>query len=458
MIKNTAKFTGFELKLIFGEENCLNITDDLTTESVVIDSREIKGGELFVPLVGENVDGHEFISTAYETGASISICNKTYYETHKDDLSNKSVILVEDTLKGLGLLANFHRKRFEYPIIAIAGSNGKTTTKEILSHILSQSNKILKTYKNYNNQLGVPLMLLALDDSYDAAVLELGTNEPGEIPLLSEMVEPSHGVITNIGKEHLENFGDILGVELEETFLFGQLRKYNKMSYVNFDDPVLQKYANLLEKKFVFGQEDGMHLTYKIKLDDNLTPTLSIKTYNEKEFDINIPNVVGLAQAYNAGAAISIAFDLGVEIDEIQNAMNTYSADDSNNYGRMLIEKIDNTTIINDCYNANPDSMSIALETLNLYEGKKIAILGDMLELGPTELDEHKSALERAVEIADEVYLYGNLFSKIETNTKSSHHTDKDEIANKIDTSEIQTILVKGSRGMKLEELIALLK
>src|SRR6056300_379954 len=247
MIKNSANFSDYELKLIFSEENCLNLKDNTDYSGVIIDSREIDDGSIFVPLKGEQVDGHKFLNSAFETGASLALCSKEYYEQNKSELQNKSIILVDDTLKGLGLLANFHRKRFDYPIIAIAGSNGKTTTKEILSHILFHSNKILKTHKNFNNQLGVPLMLLALDESYDVAVLELGTNEPGEIPVLSEMVEPTHGVITKIGKEHLENFGDILGVELEETFLYGQLRKFNKMSYINYDDPVLQKYANLLE-------------------------------------------------------------------------------------------------------------------------------------------------------------------------------------------------------------------
>ncbi len=458
MINNTAKFSEFELKLIFGKDNCLNLEENTEFEGVVIDSRSVEKRNIFIPLEGEQVDGHKYITSSFDKGATLALCSKEHYNDNKDSLEGRPIILVDDTLRGLGLLSNFHRKRFEYPVIAVAGSNGKTTTKEMLAHLLSQSNKVLKTYKNYNNQLGVPLMLLALDDSYDAAVLELGTNEPGEIPLLSEIAEPTHGVITNIGKEHLENFEDILGVELEETFLFGQLRKFNKMSYVNYDDPILQNYTNLLEKKFVFGQQDGMHLTYKINLNDDMSPTLSIKTYDEKEFDVEIPNVVGLAQAYNAGAAIAIAFDLGVEVEEIQSAMKSFTSDNSSNYGRMLIEKIDNTTIINDCYNANPDSMSIALDTLKLYEGKKIAIMGDMLELGNSEAEEHKVALAKASGIADEVYLYGEIFSKIEMSSNSTHFGNKSEIADKIDTNTPQTILVKGSRGMRLEEIIDKLK
>jgi len=458
MINNTAKFSEFELKLIFGKDNCLNLEENTSFQGVVIDSRSVGKGNIFIPLEGEQVDGHKYIISSFDKGATLSLCSKKYYDENKDSLEGSSLILVDDTLRGLGLLANFHRKRFEYPVIAVAGSNGKTTTKEMLAHLLSQSNKVLKTYKNYNNQLGVPLMLLALDESYDAAVLELGTNEPGEIPILSEIAEPTHGVITNIGKEHLENFGDILGVELEETFLFGQLRKFNKMSYVNYDDPILQNYTNLLEKKFVFGQQDGMHLTYKINLNEDLSPTLSIKTYDEKQFDVQLPNAVGLAQAYNAGAAIAIAFDLGVEVEEIQSAMKSYTSDNSSNYGRMLIEKINNTTIINDCYNANPDSMSIALDTLKLYDGKKIAIMGDMLELGESEAEEHKAALAKATDIADEVYLFGGVFSNLVLPDNCTHFENKSEIAGKIDTNSAQTILVKGSRGMKLEDIIEKLK
>lgn len=459
MIENKAQFSGFELKLIFKSQNVINIQDDLIVTGVSIDTRQINEGNLFVPLKGEKLDGNTLIKDAFEKGAIASLIDREYYENHKSDFENLPIIITDDTLRGIGLLANLHRKRFDLPVVAIGGSNGKTTTKEILSHILSADNKVLKTYKNYNNQLGVPLMLFCLDESYQAAVLEIGTNEPGEIAYLAEVLEPTHGLITNIGKEHLEKLIDIVGVETEETYLFGQLRKFNKMSFINYDDKVLSKYANLLDTKYVFGQEEGMHLTYKVTLDEDLHPTLTIKTYDEKNFEVEMKGIVGNIQAYNAAAAIAIALVLGEEVDIIKKALTDYAPESGNGYGRMLVEKIGNKTIINDCYNANPNSVSVALDTLNLYDDYKIAVLGDMLELGENTIEEHKVILEKASAIADEVFLFGGIYKGLEPKQNSTHFTDKSEIVKTILKNETSaSILVKGSRGMRLEDVINGLK
>ncbi len=459
MIENKAQFSGFELKLIFKSQNVINIEDDLIIKGISIDTRQISDGNLFVPLKGENIDGNTLIKDAFEKGVLASLIDREYYEKNKSDFENLPLIIVEDTLKGLGLLANFHRKRFDIPVVAIGGSNGKTTTKEILSHILSVDNKVLKTYKNYNNQLGIPLMLLCLDETYQVAILEIGTNEPGEIAYLSELLEPTHGLITNIGKEHLEKLIDIVGVEMEETFLFGHLRKFNKMSFINYDDKILSKYANLLETKYVFGQDEGMHLTYKVILDENLNPTLSIKTYDEKNFDVEIKGIVGHIQAYNAAAAIAIAMELGEETDIIKKALAEYVPESGNGYGRMLVEIIGQNTVLNDCYNANPNSVSAALDTLNLYSNYKIAVLGDMLELGDNTVEEHKDIIELASIIADEVYLYGSIYGGLELKNNCSHFSDKNDIVKTIlKKDKPTTILVKGSRGMRLEDVIIGLK
>lgn len=459
MIENKAQFSGYELKLIFNSNNVINIEDDVIVTGVSIDTRKINDGNLFVPLKGENIDVNTLIKDAFEKGAKASLITREYYENNNSVFEKLPIVIVDDTLKGIGLLANFHRKRFDLPIVAIGGSNGKTTTKEMLSHILSIDNKVLKTYKNYNNQLGVPLMLFCLDESYQVAVLEIGTNEPGEIAYLSELIEPTHGLITNIGKEHLEKLIDLVGVEMEETFLFGHLRKFNKMSFINYDDKVLSKYANLLETKYVFGQQEGMHMTYKITLDEDLHPTLAIKTYDEKEFDVKINGIVGNIQAYNAAAAIAIAIELGEDIDIIKKALNNYVPESGNGYGRMLVEWIGNNTIINDCYNANPNSVSSALDTLNLYKLNKIAILGDMLELGDNAIKEHIEILNKASDIADEVLLFGNIFSGLELKDNCLHFSDKEEIIKKIlNNNTPSAILIKGSRGMRLEDVVNGLK
>jgi UDP-N-acetylmuramoyl-tripeptide--D-alanyl-D-alanine ligase len=459
MIENKAQFSGYELKLIFNSNNVINIEDDVIVTGVSIDTRKINDGNLFVPLKGENIDGNTLIKDAFEKGAKASLITREYYENNNSVFEKLPIIIVDDTLKGIGLLANFHRKRYDLPVVAIGGSNGKTTTKEMLSHILSVDNKVLKTYKNYNNQLGVPLMLFCLDESYQVAVLEIGTNEPGEIAYLSELLEPTHGLITNIGKEHLEKLIDLVGVEMEETFLFGHLRKFNKMSFINYDDKVLSKYANLLETKYVFGQQEGMHMTYKITLDEDLHPTLAIKTYDEKEFDVRINGIVGNIQAYNAAAAIAIAIELGEDIEIIKKALNNYVPESGNGYGRMLVEWIGNNTIINDCYNANPNSVSSALDTLNLYKLNKIAILGDMLELGDNAIKEHIEILNKASDIADEVLLFGNIFSGLELKDNCLHFSDKEEIIKKIlNNNTPSAILIKGSRGMRLEDVVNGLK
>lgn len=455
MIENQARFSGLDLRLIFKESNLININDSVETIGVSIDTRKIQEGNLFVPLKGENIDGNRLIEEAFNNGAKVSFVEKDYYYQNKENLSKFSLIIVDSSLSAIGLLANFHRKRFDIPMIAIGGSNGKTTTKEMISHILSANNKVLKTYKNYNNQLGVPLMLLSLDESYDIALLEIATNEPGEIAILSEILEPTHGLITNIGKEHLEKLIDIRGVEIEETFLFGQLRKFNKMSFINYDDPILSKYANLLETKYVFGQVDGLHLTYKVSLDKNLNPTLDIKTYNDKNFTVKLNGVFGKIQAYNAVAAIAIALELGEPIESIKKQISGFQSDSGSGYGRMLVEKIGNLTLINDCYNANPNSVSVALDTLDLFDGEKIAVLGDMLELGDKSIEEHKNILEKASKTASKVYLFGEIYGSIKLYQNCTHFVDKKEISNKIlEENNNATILIKGSRGMKLEEIV----
>ena len=459
MIENKAQFSGYELKLIFNSKNAINIEDDVIVTGVSIDTRKINDGNLFVPLKGENLNGNTLIIEAFDKGAILSLVDNEYYNENKTKLEGLPLLIVDDTLKGIGLLANFHRKRFELPIVAIGGSNGKTTTKEILSHILSVDNKVLRTYKNYNNQLGVPLMLFFLYKSYDVAVLEIGTNEPGEIAYLSELIEPTHGLITNIGKEHLEKLVDLFGVEMEETFLFGHLRKFNKKSFINYDDKILSKYANLLENKYVYGQQEGMHLTYSIDLDEELHPTINVKTYNEINFKVKLKGIVGKIQAINAAAAIAVAIDLGEDKENIIKALDSYEPDSTNSYGRMLIEKIDNKTIINDCYNANPDSVLVALNTLKLFDNKKIAVLGDMLELGENSILEHREILNYASNIADEVYLFGNIYKNLDMTVNSEHFNNKEDITDKLKgISDKCTILIKGSRGMRLEVVIDSLK
>jgi len=222
-MKNSAKFTSNELIAIFGSQNC-NFISDFVAQSIETDTRTMQGNSIFVALKGENHDSHSFIDDAINKGAICLVVEQDWFDINKDTYKNINFVVTKNTIRALGKLANFHRSRFDIDLIAVAGSNGKTTTKEMIAQVLSTQYKVLKTYKNYNNQIGVPLMLFQLDETIQKAVIEIGTNEPGEIYLLSEILAPTAGVITNIGKEHLQGFVDLDGVEAEETSLYAYLK------------------------------------------------------------------------------------------------------------------------------------------------------------------------------------------------------------------------------------------
>jgi UDP-N-acetylmuramoyl-tripeptide--D-alanyl-D-alanine ligase len=456
MLTNSAEFNRLELKVLFEESNLINIDENLEIIGISTDSRAIQSRNAFLALIGEKFDGHDKVRSALDAGAACAVVNKSWYEL--------PLILVDDTLKALAMLANHHRRKFKIPVVAIAGSNGKTTTKEILAHILSANYSILKTHQNFNNQVGVPLMLLQLSSEHEGAVLEIGTNEPGEIAVLSGMVAPTHGLITNIGKEHLEKLIDLAGVEMEETFLFGFLHKFGGASIINNDDERLRKYAMLLDDKLLFGVVEGSELRAEIELDAMLSPTLRFN-YKDKEDNENIAvakmQAGGLALAYNAIAAAAVAVKLGLDLTKITEQLETYQQDESHDYARMTVEYVAENVILNDCYNANPDSMIMSLASLEKIssDGRKYAVLGDMLEMGETAMEEHKAILELATEKCDMVFLFGDTFgiaAASQANGKVHHFDDKTELLDilneQIDKKDV--VLFKGSRGMRLEEII----
>jgi len=464
MIKNKAKFDKIELSAYFRESSVQFLPDHWQAEGVVIDSRDVQKDNLFVALKGEKTNGHQYISQAFEKGASACVISNEFFKNNHNKLQNLPLIVVKDTLKALGKLAKIHRFKFEIPIIVIGGSNGKTTTKDLTTSVLSQKFNVLSTYKNYNNQIGVPLMLLQLNETHDIAVLEIGTNEIGEIPNLMEMIVPTHGLITNIGEEHLEKLIDLDGVEQEETFIFGYLHKTNGISFINMDDQRLKKYIHILEEPVTFGSYDSPEIMIKstIKLSENLNPIIHFNAA-QRNFDV-VLKTYGYSSALNAIAAATIGFHFGLSDEQIKNGLEKFEPDNTNDYGRMLIEKIKNFTIINDCYNANPPSMKNALITLNKFPGaKKIAVLADMRELGEHTEKYHSEILDFALKNANEIYLYGDIFSKIYQNFYNNNiklFQDKIELSKQllknINTNDV--ILIKGSRGLQMEIVINELK
>lgn len=453
MIENQAKFNFEELFILFGQHSLHNLTNELYIDGISIDTRTIKKGNAFFAFKGENTDGHSRVKEAFEKGASLAFVDDSWYLKNKENLENLPIITVKNSYWGLGELANFHRNRFNIPIVAVAGSNGKTTTKELISSVLSTKYKVLKTYKNYNNQLGVPLMLLQLDDSFGAAVIEIATNSFGEIAELSRIVNPNHAIITNINKEHLEVLIDLDGVELEETNLYSYAKKQDIFAYINLDDNRLSKYTKVLEKIITYGFNNEALVRGKVKYDSNLMPEITVKFQEDKfDFKANIPGYPG---AINSLAAVAIGLNLDIKSDEIKKGIESYFPDDKAGYGRLSVINKNEVKIINDTYNANPGSVEEMLKLMSSFPmDKNLHIaLGDMLELGESAEAEHKFILEKAKELTSNVYTFGENFKKID---KSINFEDKIKLTSKLfeNLSQNDVILIKGSRGMKMEEVV----
>jgi UDP-N-acetylmuramoyl-tripeptide--D-alanyl-D-alanine ligase len=461
MLTNKAEFHIHELKAIFGENNLYNFNNKQVFNGVSTDTRTITPGNIFIALKGENTDGHTKINEAFNKGASAVIIEKSRQKANAIPLPS---IIVDNTLVALGKLANYRRNKFTLPVIAIGGSNGKTTTKNMTAHLLSQKFNVLSTFENFNNQIGVPLMLFQLDETHDIAVIEIGTNEPGEISILSSILNPTHGLITNIGKEHLEKFIDIVGVELEETFLFGYLVKKGGFAFINFDDERLIKYSVLFENFVSYAINNEAKIKAWIDFDEELHPRLKISN-EDSTFFVEL-QTSGYTTALNAIASTAVAISFGLSSEEIIEGFQTFVPEESHGYARSYVQKISNFTLINDCYNANPDSMAAALNTLKLYPSRrgKIAVLGDMLELGEASFSEHSSILELSLPVADNIFIFGSEMKKalnnIKSNNKITHFENKNELVESLINSlkEGDVILVKGSRGMKMETIIESLK
>jgi UDP-N-acetylmuramoyl-tripeptide--D-alanyl-D-alanine ligase len=465
MLENKVKFESNELIALFGAENCIIQENSFETNSVSTDSRTISHDAIFIALHGETHDGHSNVRDAFEKGATLCIVKQNWFDENKSDFANRNFILVENTIHALGKLANFHRMRFDLDVIAVAGSNGKTTTKELIAEVLSTEFKVLKTYKNFNNQIGVPLMLFQLDESYEKAVLEIGTNEPGEIILLSEMVSPTSGIITNIGKEHLEGFIDLDGVEIEETSLFAFLKRSDVTAFVNMNDERLRNYVLILDNKFSYGisNENLYSLNANVHFDSEFN---SIINFFNSELSMEVKlQAKGLNYVYNSLAAAAVGLHYKVKPEKIIRALEQYIPDSSSDYARMAIETKNGITLLNDTYNANPSSMQLAMETLSLIPRvtKKIAVLGDMRELGSNSIEEHIEILAFAASLADKVFLFGEQFHLASEKSQIEHFChfeSKDLLFDflKEEITEGTAILVKGSRGLKMEEISVMIR
>ena len=419
---------------------------------VSIDSRNIEAGEAFWAIKGDRFDGHDFIQTALKAGALFAVAEKGF------DYGTMPVVLVPDTLKALQKLANVHRNKFDIPVIVVTGSNGKTTLKEMLAHILQSDKNVLKTEGNLNNHIGCPLTLLRLKKEHQAAVVELGSNHPGEIEVLAKISEPTHAVISNIGEAHLEFFKNKEGVYKEKTSLFDNMGSGTTI-FINMNDPWLRKYE-------VKNGQRVIRYAFNEKA-DTAAEDLKIDNEGRASFVLNgrteiVLQVTGIHNAYNALAAAAVALDLGYDETAVKKALKTYRAFDK----RMQRIEHKGAVIINDCYNASPDSMLAAIDTVSRIntKGSVYLLLGDMFEMGEAALDAHKRIIEKALDVkTDGIFLLGEMMEKASLNFRAdnlkilSSNEDAAMLLKKI-LKPADLILIKGSRGMKMEEIIDLLK
>lgn len=452
---NSAVFTKHDLVTLAGSA-ADQLADDLLCCGVSTDSRTVVAGNLFVALVGERFDGHDHVESAFERGAVAAVVNPERY-VNFDTTIRARCIPANDTLVALGALARYHRSRFSIPVLAIAGAAGKTSTKELVAHVLSTTYTVLKTEANYNNRIGTPLTLLALTDEHTAAVLEIGTNEPGEIEALASMVRPTHGLITNIEKEHLEKLIDLDGVEKEETALFDFLRDFDGLALVNADDDRLRPYAQR-QKSISFGVNEAADITLRVEFDDNLHPTLFVL---HDVLTMRAPlQTVGLAAARNAACAVAAGYAMNVRTADIRAALMSYTPPEAHGYARMVVQRFGSWTILNDTYNANPASMLIALETLARFSAqRRIAVLGDMRELGTTAQEEHLDVLKKAIALCDRVHVIGDEFTRAAVNTTAVVHTNHADCVAALEADHHinDVVLVKGSRGLTMENIVTTL-
>ncbi|MCB9239925.1 MAG: UDP-N-acetylmuramoyl-tripeptide--D-alanyl-D-alanine ligase [Flavobacteriales bacterium] len=405
------------------------------------DTRTISGGELFIALKGEKFNANTMAHHALERGAAYALVD----EVHGRE--DPRLIVVGDVLQTFQELARYHRRQFNIPVLAVGGSNGKTTTKELLISTLSEQFRVHATAGNFNNHIGVPITLLQMPLDSEIAVIEIGTNAFGEIATLCAIVEPSHGVLTNIGKEHLEGFGDLEGVAREESALFDYLNKHHGLSFVNNSDPILANMGKRLANRRTYGIDIPADDCFELEAE---LPVVRLREANT-EFSSNLQ---GSHNAQNIACTISICRTFGMDNTSIQHGLSRYVP--SNNRSQ-LVQKGSNQILL-DAYNANPSSMLAALNTFDrIEELPKYVFLGDMFELGDVSEEEHLAIAKRAFELQHtHVYLVGDQFSKAANQLGHKGYDQLEAVIMHLSHHPPSNawILIKGSRGMKMESLL----
>ena len=419
----------------------------LDCQLVTTDSRNCPEGSLFIALKGESFNGNAFAGKALETGCAYAIIDEPEYAVEGD----QRYILVDNCLQTLQQLANYHRRQLGTRVIGITGTNGKTTTKELISAVLSQSHNILYTLGNLNNHIGVPSTLLRLKAEHDLAVIEMGANHPGEIKFLSEIAEPDCGIITNVGKAHLEGFGSFEGVIKTKGELYDFLRKKEGSTvFIHHDNAYLMNIAGGLNL-IPYGTEDDLYVNGRITGNSPYL-TFEWKAGKAGETYQVQTQLIGEYNFPNALAAITIGLFFGVEAAKINEALAGYTPQNN----RSQLKKTNDNTLIIDAYNANPTSMMAALQNFrNMEVPHKMLLLGDMRELGAESAAEHQKIADYIKECDfEEVWLVGEQFAAAEHSFKT--YPNVQEVIKELEADKPKgyTILIKGSNGIKLSSVV----
>ncbi|MBR1871925.1 MAG: UDP-N-acetylmuramoyl-tripeptide--D-alanyl-D-alanine ligase [Bacteroidales bacterium] len=431
---------------------------------VSTDSRNLQGGELFFALKGENFDGNEYALKAIEAGAAYSVVDKG----SRFDGASERIIAVDNTLEALQALARHHRENTfvdgeRIKVIGLTGTNGKTTTKELIRRVLSAKYNVTATEGNLNNDIGVPLSLLKIGPDTRLAVIEMGANHPDDILHLVNVAEPDYGLITNVGKAHLLGFGSFEGVKRAKGQLYDYIRDHGKAVFLNVDDPVLTEMAHLRQglsilpygpsywNALVIPPDEG-HPFLRMAIPDDLSESENLLALET--------SLAGSYNAVNVLAAIAVGRFFGVELDDCIRAIESYVPANS----RSQMTKRGSLTLIMDAYNANPSSMGAALDNFSLTKaGRKVAMLGDMRELGEDSVAEHRAIVRRLKEMKlDKVFLVGEEFGKAleGSGLEAEWFPTSESLAGYLGEHPLAdaTVLVKGSRGIAMEKAASVLQ